>query len=159
MDFKKFYFSPEGRINRQQFWLWLVLPLTAIELLLALVDVKTGNYNPELSVGLFSGIFALVALGAHRPYPNHRIDLAAGRTRLSHRHVGAEPVRSAGERLVGLRDIGAGPSQRRRRASSGGSFSLYASTASVRSKRRAGSPVKRAEGFRLATGPAMSPRR
>lgn len=48
--------------NRKQFWLWLVLPLTAIEILLALVDVKTGNYNPELSVGLFSGIFALVAL-------------------------------------------------------------------------------------------------
>ena len=62
MDFKKFYLSPEGRVNRKQFWLWLVLPLTAIEILLALVDVKTGNYNPELSVGLFSGIFALVAL-------------------------------------------------------------------------------------------------
>jgi uncharacterized membrane protein YhaH (DUF805 family) len=62
MDFKKFYFSPEGRINRQQFWLWLVLPLTAIELLLALVDVKTGNYNRELGVGLISGIFALIAL-------------------------------------------------------------------------------------------------
>ena len=62
MDFKKFYLSPEGRVNRKQFWLWLVLPLTAIEILLALVDVKTGNYNSELSVGLFSGIFALVAL-------------------------------------------------------------------------------------------------
>jgi len=36
--------------------------LTAIELLLALVDVKTGNYNRELGVGLFSGIFALIAL-------------------------------------------------------------------------------------------------
>ena len=62
MDFKRFYFSPEGRVNRKQFWLWLVLPLTAIEILLALVDVKSGNYNPDLSVGLFSGIFALIAL-------------------------------------------------------------------------------------------------
>ena len=62
MDFKKFYLSPEGRVNRKQFWLWFVLPLTAIIFLLALVDVKTGNYNPELSMGLFSGIFALVAL-------------------------------------------------------------------------------------------------
>jgi uncharacterized membrane protein YhaH (DUF805 family) len=62
MDFKKFYLSPEGRVNRKQFWLWLVLPLTAIEILLALVDVKSGNYNPDLSVGLFSGIFALIAL-------------------------------------------------------------------------------------------------
>ena len=22
MDFKKFYFSPEGRVNRKQWWLW-----------------------------------------------------------------------------------------------------------------------------------------
>jgi uncharacterized membrane protein YhaH (DUF805 family) len=62
VDFKKFYLSPDGRINRKQFWLWLVLPLSVIEILLALVDVKTGNYNSELSVGLFSGIFALVTL-------------------------------------------------------------------------------------------------
>ena len=62
MDFKKFYLSPEGRVNRKRFWLWLVLPLTAISILAALVDVATGNYSPELSIGLFSGIFALVAL-------------------------------------------------------------------------------------------------
>jgi len=62
MDFKKFYLSPEGRANRKQFWLWLVLPLTAIEILLVLVDVATKNYNPELGIGLFSGIFALVAV-------------------------------------------------------------------------------------------------
>src|SRR5262249_45094525 len=62
MDFKKFYLSPEGRANRKQFWLRLVLPLTAIEIVLVLVDVKTGNYNPELGIGLLSGIFALVAL-------------------------------------------------------------------------------------------------
>ena len=61
-DFKKFYLSPEGRVNRKQFWLWLVLPLTVIEILLVLVDVATKNYNPELGIGLLSGIFALVAL-------------------------------------------------------------------------------------------------
>ena len=37
MDFKKFYLSPEGRVNRKQFWLWLVLPLTVIEIVLVLV--------------------------------------------------------------------------------------------------------------------------
>jgi len=62
MDFKKFYLSPEGRVNRKQFWLWLVLPLTVIEIVLVLVDVATENYNPELGIGLLSGIFALVAL-------------------------------------------------------------------------------------------------
>src|SRR6478672_6749169 len=62
MDFKKFYFSPEGRINRQQFWLWLILPLTAIEILLVAVDVMTGNYNQKLGIGVLSGIFALASL-------------------------------------------------------------------------------------------------
>jgi hypothetical protein len=27
MDFKQFYLSPQGRVTRKQFWLWLVLPL------------------------------------------------------------------------------------------------------------------------------------
>jgi uncharacterized membrane protein YhaH (DUF805 family) len=62
MDFKKFYFSPGGRVNRKQFWLWLILPLTVIEVFLVLVDVKMGNYHPERGIGLLSGIFALLAL-------------------------------------------------------------------------------------------------
>jgi uncharacterized membrane protein YhaH (DUF805 family) len=24
MDFKQFYFSPDGRVNRKQWWLWLI---------------------------------------------------------------------------------------------------------------------------------------
>ena len=62
MDFKQFYLSPQGRANRKQFWLWLVLPLTAIGILLAILDVATGKYDPELGIGLFSSIFALVSL-------------------------------------------------------------------------------------------------
>ena len=62
MDFKKFYLSPEGRLNRKQFWLWLVLPLTVIGLLLGFVDLATGNYDPQLNIGFFTGIFALVSL-------------------------------------------------------------------------------------------------
>ena len=38
MDFKKFYFSLEGRVNRKQWWLWLVLPGTVISILLGFVD-------------------------------------------------------------------------------------------------------------------------
>jgi hypothetical protein len=60
MDFKKFYFAPEGRVNRKQWWLWLVLPLTAISILLLFVDMATGNYRPEYGIGLFSGIVALL---------------------------------------------------------------------------------------------------
>jgi uncharacterized membrane protein YhaH (DUF805 family) len=62
MDFKQFYLSPQGRANRKQFWLWLVLPLTVIGALLALVDIASGNYNPETGIGLFTGIFALLTL-------------------------------------------------------------------------------------------------
>jgi uncharacterized membrane protein YhaH (DUF805 family) len=62
MDFRKFYFSPEGRVNRKQWWLWLVLPLTVISILLVFVDMATGNYNPEAGIGLFSGIFTLLSL-------------------------------------------------------------------------------------------------
>ncbi len=52
MDFKKFYFSPEGRVDRKQWWLWLVLPLTVISILLLFVDMATGNYKPEYGIGL-----------------------------------------------------------------------------------------------------------
>jgi len=62
MDFKQFYFSPDGRVNRKQWWLWLVLPLTVIGILLVFVDMATGRYNSELGIGLFSGIFALLSL-------------------------------------------------------------------------------------------------
>ena len=64
MDFKKFYFSPEGRVNRKQWWLWLVLPLTVIGILLGLVDMATGNFHQKagIGIGLFTGIFALLAL-------------------------------------------------------------------------------------------------
>ena len=47
MDFKKFYLSPDGRVNRKQWWLWLVLPFTVIGTVLGFVDMSTGNYNPE----------------------------------------------------------------------------------------------------------------
>ena len=62
MDFEKFDFSPEGRVNRKQWWLWLVLPLTMIGIMLVFVDMTTGNYNPEAGIGLFSGIFTLLSL-------------------------------------------------------------------------------------------------
>jgi uncharacterized membrane protein YhaH (DUF805 family) len=62
MDFKQFYFSPEGRVNRKQWWLWLVLPFTVIGIILVFVDMATGRYDPEYNVGLFSGLFALLSL-------------------------------------------------------------------------------------------------
>jgi len=70
MDFKQFYFSPYGRVNRKQWWLWLIVPFTIIGILLVFLDMATGRYNPEIGVGLFSGIFALISLipRGHRLY-------------------------------------------------------------------------------------------
>ena len=62
MDFKRFYFSADGRVNRKQWWLWLVLPVTVISIVLALIDMATGRLDPETGIGLFSGIFGLLVL-------------------------------------------------------------------------------------------------
>ena len=62
MDYKQFYLSAEGRVNRKQWWLWLVLPLTVIGIVLVFIDMATGRYNPEMGIGLFSGIFVLLSL-------------------------------------------------------------------------------------------------
>ncbi len=37
-DFKKFYLSADGRVNRQQWWLRLIVPVLVIELVLSFVD-------------------------------------------------------------------------------------------------------------------------
>ena len=59
------------------------MPLTAIEILLALVDVKTGNYNPELSVGLFSGIFFVAAIRPKSPRLSSDGDVSMGNVQRS----------------------------------------------------------------------------
>jgi uncharacterized membrane protein YhaH (DUF805 family) len=61
-DFKQFYLSPEGRVDRKQWWLRFVLPVFVITLVLALVDKALGTYNPEAGVGTLSALFALAAL-------------------------------------------------------------------------------------------------
>ena len=55
------YLGPRGSPGYYLLFI-IVLPLTVIEIVLVLVDVATENYNPELGIGLLSGIFALVAL-------------------------------------------------------------------------------------------------
>jgi uncharacterized membrane protein YhaH (DUF805 family) len=61
-DWKQFYLSAQGRVNRKQFWLWLVLPCTAISVVLILLDLALGTYNAKDGVGLLSVIFSLVVI-------------------------------------------------------------------------------------------------
>ena len=62
MDFKQFYLSAQGRVNRKQWWLKLILPVFVISIILAFVDMATGHFDPEKGVGVFSSIFALLVL-------------------------------------------------------------------------------------------------
>jgi uncharacterized membrane protein YhaH (DUF805 family) len=61
-NWKQFYLSAQGRVNRKQFWLWLVLPGTLISVVLVLLDLALGTYDAKDGVGLFSGIFSLVII-------------------------------------------------------------------------------------------------
>jgi uncharacterized membrane protein YhaH (DUF805 family) len=62
MDFKQFYFSGQGRVNRKQWWLYLVLPALVVSIILSMVDASTGRVDPGTGFGLFSGIWTLIIL-------------------------------------------------------------------------------------------------
>jgi uncharacterized membrane protein YhaH (DUF805 family) len=61
-DWKQFYLSPQGRVNRSQFWLRLVLPAVVISIVLTLIDLAIGTYDKQDGVGLLSGIFSLIVI-------------------------------------------------------------------------------------------------
>jgi uncharacterized membrane protein YhaH (DUF805 family) len=61
-DWKQFYLSGKGRVNRQQFWLRLVLPGFIISVVLLLIDMAIGTYDAQDGIGLLNGIFSLLIL-------------------------------------------------------------------------------------------------
>jgi uncharacterized membrane protein YhaH (DUF805 family) len=61
-NFQQFYFSVQGRVNRKQWWLRLILPILVITLVLSFVDRVIGIYDPNTGVGILSGLFALAFL-------------------------------------------------------------------------------------------------
>ena len=61
-DLKQFYLSADGRVDRRQWWLRLVVPVLVVTLLLSFVDAALGTFDPESGLGLLNGIFALIAL-------------------------------------------------------------------------------------------------
>ncbi len=62
MTLKDFYLTADGRVNRKQFWLWLVVPWIVIELGLGIIDNAMGTYNAAQGVGLLSGIFSVLMI-------------------------------------------------------------------------------------------------
>ena len=49
-NFQQFYFSVQGRVNRKQLWLRLILPIIVITLVPAFVDRGIGIYDPNTGV-------------------------------------------------------------------------------------------------------------
>jgi len=62
MDYKQFYLSAQGRVNRKQLWLYLVLPAVVVSLILSLIDAAIGTVDPESGLGLLSGLWSLIIL-------------------------------------------------------------------------------------------------
>ena len=62
MNFQQFYLTAQGRVNRKQFWLWLILPIFGISLILSGIDAAIGTGSPESGGGLLSGIWGLITL-------------------------------------------------------------------------------------------------
>ena len=105
-NFQQFYFSVQGRVNRKQWWLRLILPILVIILVLAFVDRVIGIYDPNTGVGILSGLFVLASssppssstsnagmietsrvVDANRVDTDHRLDLVPYRARLLGRHA------------------------------------------------------------------------
>ena len=119
MDYQQFYLSAQGRVNRKQWWLYLILPVFVVSLILSVVDGAIGTIDTESGLGLLSGIWTLIILipsilvhikrprqvrlvGADRSHSHHRRSVAVDRTRIPQGDGGTEPVRTAGYR-VGFR--------------------------------------------------------
>ena len=62
MDYQKFYLSPQGRVNRKQLWLYLVLPAVVVSIILSIIDASIGTVDPESGLGLLSGLCSLIVL-------------------------------------------------------------------------------------------------
>ena len=61
MDFKQFYLSADGRVNRKQWWLWLILPLFILSIIVSIIDAATGH-DPQQGIGPITAIFSLLAI-------------------------------------------------------------------------------------------------
>lgn len=62
MDYQQFYLSAQGRVNRKQWWLYLILPVFVVSLILSVVDGAIGTIDTESGLGLLSGIWTLIIL-------------------------------------------------------------------------------------------------
>jgi uncharacterized membrane protein YhaH (DUF805 family) len=61
MDFRQFYLSADGRVNRKQWWLWLILPVFILSIIASIIDAASGH-DPQQGIGPVTAIFSLLVL-------------------------------------------------------------------------------------------------
>jgi len=62
MTVAQFLFSPHGRIPRSTFWLRFYLPVMALAIVAAVLDVSLGTLDEESGFGLFAGLFTFLVI-------------------------------------------------------------------------------------------------
>lgn len=62
MDFTKLYLSADGRVSRQQWWLYYVIPYWLGLFILAFVDDAIGMSDAESSFGLLISLWVLIMI-------------------------------------------------------------------------------------------------
>ena len=59
-SFSRLFFSFDGRVSRSTYWLKYMLPYAVIYIVLAMLDINAGSFNPTVGFGTYSGLFWLV---------------------------------------------------------------------------------------------------
>jgi uncharacterized membrane protein YhaH (DUF805 family) len=62
MTISQLLFSFQGRISRSTYWLKYFLPYMGIYILMMILDGITGSLDAASGIGVFSGIFTLIAI-------------------------------------------------------------------------------------------------
>ena len=77
-SFSRLYFSFDGRVSRSSYWLKFMLPYSVIYIVLAMLDMGSGSFDPTIGYGTYSGLFTLagiipsLAMGAKRCHDRDR---------------------------------------------------------------------------------------
>jgi uncharacterized membrane protein YhaH (DUF805 family) len=61
MDFKQLYLSADGRVNRKQWWLYLILPALILGIIASIIDTASGH-DPQQGLGPVTLIVYLLVL-------------------------------------------------------------------------------------------------
>lgn len=60
--FSFLFFSFDGRVSRSTYWLKFMLPYSLIYVVLAMLDISSGSFDPNTGYGTYSGLFMIMGL-------------------------------------------------------------------------------------------------